>query len=66
MEVLMRRLPGITWLKVDIGDADSSLAKEYKITQVPYLQIYGPEGQLLADGDEALRWIDDRLVGKPP
>jgi hypothetical protein len=62
----MRRLPGITWLKVDIGDADSSLAKEYKITQVPYLRIYGREGQLLADGDAALRWIDDRLLGKPP
>lgn len=62
----MRRLPGITWLKVDIGDADSPLAREYKITQVPYLRIYGSEGQLLADGDAALRWIDDRLLGKPP
>lgn len=62
----MNRLPGITWLKVDIGESTSPLAREYKILQVPYLQIYGPEGQLLADGDEALRWIDDRLLGKPP
>jgi hypothetical protein len=62
----MNRLPGLTWLKVDIGEADSLLARQFKITQVPFLQVYGPEGQLLAEGDAALRWIDDRLVGKPP
>jgi len=62
----MNRLPGLTWLKVDIGEADSVLARKFKITQVPFLQVYGPEGQLLAEGDDALRWIDDRLVGKPP
>lgn len=62
----MNRLPGLTWLKVDIGEADSALAKRFKIKQVPFLQVYGPEGQLLAEGEAALEWIDARLIGKPP
>ena len=57
----MRKLPGVTWLKVDIAESDSALAREYKITQVPFLQVYGPEGQLLAEGDEALQWIDNQI-----
>lgn len=59
----MQRLPGITWLKVDIADANSALARDYKIKQVPFLQVYGPEGQLVAEGDEALRWIDTQIHG---
>lgn len=57
----MQRLPGLTWLKVDIAEADSPLAREYKIQQVPFLQIYGPEGQLVAEGDDALKWIDQQI-----
>lgn len=57
----MQKLPGLTWLKVDIADADSEIAKAYKIQQVPFLQVYGPDGQLLAEGDAALQWIDTQI-----
>jgi hypothetical protein len=61
----MQRLPGLTWLKVDIADANSALAREYKIQKVPFLQIYGPQGELVAEGDAAVHWIDAQIQPKP-
>ena len=56
----MQRLPNYSWLKVDVGEADSPLVKHFKLKQMPYLLIFDGEGKLLAEGEGALRWLDDR------
>lgn len=57
----MQRLPGLQWLKVDLGESNSELAREYSIQQVPHLQIYDPEGHLVVEGPPALEWIRQRM-----
>jgi hypothetical protein len=61
LEALAQRLPAVSWLKVDIADSDSELAKQFKITQVPFLQVYDPQGQLIAEGPQAMIWIESQL-----
>ena len=42
-------------------DWKSPVAKQYKISFIPYLRIYDAEGKLIADGEEATSKIADWL-----
>ena len=61
MEAVMQKLPNFSWLKVDVGEANSALVKRYQLKQMPYLVIFDGEGKVLAEGDAALRWLDDQI-----
>ena len=50
----MQRLPNLRWLKVDLKESDSPLARQYKIVQVPHLLIFNEDGEKIAEGDDAL------------
>ena len=57
----MKKLPGLRWLKVDLKESDSPLALQYKIVKVPYLLIFDDQGKQIAEGDAALRWLDETM-----
>jgi thiol-disulfide isomerase/thioredoxin len=42
-------------------DWKSPVARQYKISFIPYLRIYDAEGKLIADGEEATKKIGDWL-----
>jgi thiol-disulfide isomerase/thioredoxin len=51
-------------VKVDINrpgvqgiDWDSPVARQYGLTSVPNFKVYGPDGQLQAEGDAAYQWV---------
>ena len=69
IEVLSRERDDIELVKVNINrpghegiDGGSPVARQYEISAVPYFKIYGPDGQLRAEGDEAhalvIRWLE--------
>jgi len=48
--------------KVDIIDWSSAVVKQYGVTDLPHMQIYDPNGVLVAQGDDAYPAIE-RLFG---
>jgi thiol-disulfide isomerase/thioredoxin len=59
----LRRLaadrPDVAIRKVDIVDWTTAVVKQRRITDLPYLEIYDPEGQLLAKGNDVFGVIKD-------
>jgi thioredoxin 1 len=53
--------------KVDIVNGDSAVSRQYQIRFVPYLKLYGPDGQLLREGDAGgvLGALSSALGGAP-
>lgn len=49
--------------KVDVIDWNSPVARQYGVEVLPYLMLYGPHGELLADGDveQVFRALESRL-----
>lgn len=45
--------PEYVCLRVDIATFKSPVAAQYGITKVPSFAIYGPDGQVVAEGEEA-------------
>jgi thiol-disulfide isomerase/thioredoxin len=50
--------------KVDVINWESPVARQFDIGVLPYLRLYGPNGDLISDGDAAqvLRDLDSRLL----
>lgn len=46
-------------LRVDIANFKSPVAGQYGITKVPSYAIYGPDGKLVAEGEEARARVND-------
>jgi thiol-disulfide isomerase/thioredoxin len=44
--------------KVDIVDWTTDVVKQHKITDLPHLQVYDPNGLLLVQGEEAIGVIE--------
>ncbi len=42
-------------------DWDSPVAQQYELGSIPYLRVYGPDGTLQAEGDEALILVEDMM-----
>ena len=44
-------------LRAELGkqgiDWGSPVSRQYKLESIPYMRVYGPDGQLVADGDQA-------------
>ncbi len=59
----LRRLaadrPDVALRKVDIVDWTTDVVKQHSITALPYLEVYDPEGRLLASGDEVYGVLKD-------
>ena len=51
--------PDVAIRKVDIIDWTTAVVKQRRITDLPYLEIYDPEGQLLAKGNDVYGVIKD-------
>lgn len=51
--------------KVDIIDWDSPVARQYRLSSIPHLKLYGGDGELLAEGNAGtvLAALDRRLRG---
>lgn len=54
----------IVLLKVDINrpgkkgiDWGSPTAKQFGLQSIPHLRVYGPDGKLQAEGDDARQWV---------
>jgi thiol-disulfide isomerase/thioredoxin len=45
--------------KVDIVDWTSAVVKQYQVTSLPHVQVYDPNGQLVAEGPTAFQAIAD-------
>ncbi len=62
----------IAVIKVDINrpeihriDWQSPVAKQYGMRSIPHFKVYGPQGDLLAEGDEARAMVDGWIAGLP-
>jgi len=47
--------------KVDIVDWESEVVRQYGVTALPHMMIYDPKGNLLGEGDDAYRVLDEVL-----
>lgn len=61
MATLAEKNSDITVLKIDINEPDSSVARQYKIEQIPYFEIYDGKGRQIAEGEKAVRWLDKAM-----
>lgn len=64
LDALHERRDDIAVVAVDINrpqvkgiDWDSPVAKQYRIRSVPQFKIFGPDGKLQAEGDEASKLV---------
>lgn len=59
----LRRLaasrPDVAIRKVDIIDWTTPVVKQHSISSLPYMEIYDPEGNLLAKGDDVYGILSD-------
>jgi thiol-disulfide isomerase/thioredoxin len=63
LEQLARSRPDVAIRKVNVVDWDTPVAEQYRVTYLPYLQMYGPDGALIADGaDQVLAEIRRRFA----
>lgn len=51
-------------LKVDIDDWSSPVARQYRLSSIPYFLLYDGNGNQLGQGDEALSQLSRRLRGR--
>ena len=62
LEELTRRRSDFALRKVNVVNWDTPVAAQYGVNYLPYLQMYGPGGDLLADGaDEVLAELRRRF-----
>ncbi len=73
VEKLHKKRSDLAFVSVDINrptvktgiDWASPVAKQYELESIPHFRIYGPDGKLIATGDEARamvnRWIEQSL-----
>jgi len=59
-------------IKVDINrpevhriDWQSPVAQQYGMRSIPHFKVYGPQGDLLAEGDEARAMVDGWIAALP-
>lgn len=57
MATLAEKNSSITVLKIDIHDAGSPVARQYRIEKIPYFEIYDEEGTLIAKDEKAVTAI---------
>jgi thiol-disulfide isomerase/thioredoxin len=64
LEALHSARPDLAVVKVDINrpghrgiDWKSPVAAQYQLRSVPHFAVYGPDGKLAADGDEAYEMV---------
>ena len=65
LEALAEKRDDINLVVVDINrsgsggiDWDSPVARQYSISSIPHLKVFGPDGKELAQGDEARAMVD--------
>jgi thiol-disulfide isomerase/thioredoxin len=64
LEQLARARPDVALRKVNIVDWDTPVVAQYRVTYLPYLQMYDPDGALIAEGaDRVLAELRRRLGG---
>ena len=61
MATLAEKRPEFSVMKVDIHEAGSPVARQYKIETIPYFKVYGPRGKLLVEGPDAVMWLDGEM-----
>ncbi|MFP4248734.1 MAG: thioredoxin domain-containing protein [Armatimonadota bacterium] len=70
VEALTRARDDIALVKVNINrpdveqvDLDSPVAQQYEIEELPHFKIYGPDGDMMAEGEEAqdtiIQWLQE-------
>jgi len=65
LELANRHSDQLAVRKVDIINWDSAVSRQYRVSSVPYLVLYGPDGSRLAAGDagSVLRSLTTALGG---
>jgi len=70
LEKLHHERKDIVVVKIDINRPDvrgidwhSPVAREFDLNSIPHLTVYGPDGALQADGDEAEKLVEDWIGG---
>lgn len=69
LDALHAKRADVAVVKVDINrpevkgiDWKSPVAQQYKMRSIPHFKVYGPDGKLKAEGDEAramvMKWFD--------
>ena len=53
--------PNTQVLFLDIGDWNTPIADRYRINSVPFLRIYDRKGFFIAEGREAIAWLQQEL-----
>lgn len=68
LDELHQRRADIAVVKVDINRPDvkgidwkSPVAQQYALKSIPHFKIYGPDGKLLAEGQDARKMVTDWL-----
>jgi hypothetical protein len=59
-----KKYPSVAILKVDIDDWSSPVARQYKLSSIPYFMLYDGNGNLVGRGDEAIEQLSKRLRGR--
>lgn len=70
LKELVEKRPDLAVVKVDINrpghqgiDWQSPVAQQFGLRQIPHLKLYGPDGELVAEGDKAatqvFQWIEE-------
>ncbi len=67
LEELVRVRGDVALRKVNVVNWETPVVAQYRVTSLPYLQMYGPDGRLLADGvDAVLAQLKSRFPSGPP
>ena len=61
MATLAKNNPDIVILKVNINEPGSPVARQYGIQAIPVFEVYDGNGKLVAEGKEAVDWIDQAM-----
>ena len=61
MATLAEKNPDVVIIKIDIKEPDSPVARAYNIQTIPYFEVFDPEGKLVAEGPEAVIWLDKAM-----
>ena len=62
LEDLARRHENLALRKIDIVSWSHPVAQQQGVTDLPFLRLYGPDGTLVAEGDQAIAELH-RLFG---
>lgn len=61
MATLAEKNPDIVVIKVDIKEPDSPVARAYNVQNIPYFEVFDGKGNLLAEGEGAVKWLDKAM-----